>query len=460
MSVRVAKPARPQRPVVVLRVPRFTLPLPGLLDRYVTREYLGFLLLVAASFWSIFVLTEFMDLFDDIQHNNVKGRVVLHYYLFHGPFIMHLIAPVIILVTTLITFGVMSRRNEITAMKAGGISVYRTTLPAVVLGLIGSLGMFLMGEYILPTTNRIAARDFNIIKGRPPQSASYLERRWILGGDGRFYNYDYLAEGALPDYIVLSGLSVYDVDPESWLLRERLHAARAAWNGVSYDLERGWRRSFSPDSTYRTFTAVKTREIEPPSYFRREQREPDTLGFGELRSHIESIEALGLDVTRLRVQLHKKLAFPVLGVVMTLIGIPFAFVVGRRGRAARRRHQPRRGDRLLGVPGDLRGARQQRPAAADAGRLGPQPGLLGRGPVPGAEPGNMRGRPDDGRVALPAPIVVSGRRAQDRDPRDPLSSAWRRAWRRGSSGPGPVAPRGRTAWTDTRPVAAPACGAR
>jgi len=40
---------------------------------------------------------------------------------------------------------------------------------------------------------------------------------------------------------------------------------------------------------------------------------------------------MGLDVTRLRVQLHRKPAFPLVGIVMTLIGIPFAFVVGRRG---------------------------------------------------------------------------------------------------------------------------------
>jgi len=317
------------RPVVVIRVPRVGLP--GLLDRYVARQYLGFLTLVLVSFVSIYVLTEFMDLFDDVQENRVKGRVVLHYYLFHIPQIVHLMAPVAVLVTTLITFGVMSRRNEITAMKAGGISVYRATLPAVAMGLLVSLLLFAMGEALLPYSNRIAGQDFNVIKGRPPQTTNYLERRWILGSDDRFYNYDYMVEKPGTNALSLYGLSVFDIDRSTWRMREHLYATRADWNGVQYELERGWRRSFGSKLGYRLFRGVRTREIEPPSYFKREEREPDTLAFGELRAHIAALERLGLDVTRLRVQLQRKVAFPLLGVVMTLIGIPFAFVVGRRG---------------------------------------------------------------------------------------------------------------------------------
>ena len=55
------------------------------------------------------------------------------------------------------------------------------------------------------------------------------------------------------------------------------------------------------------------------------------MSFPELRAHIPSLEALGFDTLKLQVQLHRKLAFPLAAVVMVLIGIPFSFVVGRRG---------------------------------------------------------------------------------------------------------------------------------
>ena len=63
------------RPVVAVRIPRVSLRFPTLLDRYIIRRYLGFLVLILAGFVSIFLLAEFMDLFDEIQHNNVKGKV-------------------------------------------------------------------------------------------------------------------------------------------------------------------------------------------------------------------------------------------------------------------------------------------------------------------------------------------------------------------------------------------------
>jgi lipopolysaccharide export LptBFGC system permease protein LptF len=72
-------------------------------------------------------------------------------------------------------------------------------------------------------------------------------------------------------------------------------------------------------------------EIEPPSYFRREDKPSDTMGFGELRAYIASLETRGFDVAKWRVQLHSKLAFPMVGLVMTLLAVPFSFTVARHG---------------------------------------------------------------------------------------------------------------------------------
>jgi lipopolysaccharide export LptBFGC system permease protein LptF len=55
------------------------------------------------------------------------------------------------------------------------------------------------------------------------------------------------------------------------------------------------------------------------------------MRFGELEAHIASLEIRGFDVAKLRVQLHRKLAFPMVGLVMTVLAVPFSFVVARRG---------------------------------------------------------------------------------------------------------------------------------
>jgi LPS export ABC transporter permease LptG/LPS export ABC transporter permease LptF len=347
-----ATQARPPRPVVVVRIPRLTLRFPSLLDRYIARAWVSAVNMVLVAFMVIFFLGEFMDLIDDIQQHRVKGWVVFHYYAFHWFQIAFTVAPVAILVGVLITLGLLARRNEITAMKAGGISVYRAAGPVLGMGLISSLLLYGMQEWVLPTTNKAAAMDFNVIKGRPAQSSDQFDRRWILASDDRFYNFDYLVErdatrrppraepGPGGDF-TLYGLSIYDVDPESWDLQERVYAARAAWDPATrtYTLERGWRRSTGARSSFETFASQRVRaigdgpggELEPPPYFRREEKPSDTMGFGELRSYIASLEARGFDVSKLRVQLWRKLAFPLVGLVMTLLAVPFSFVVARRG---------------------------------------------------------------------------------------------------------------------------------
>ena len=328
---RVARPGA--RPVLVLRIPRLSLPLPGILDRYVARAWTGHFLLVLAAFWSLFVLVNFMDLFDEIQTNKIKGVIVVRYYAFFSPGILHLLTPVGVLVAVLITYGVMSRRNEITALKAGGISVYRAAGPVLALGAAVCLAMFGASEYVLPPMSREATRYLNVIKGRPAQSSSVESHRWVVGSDGRLYNYDYIGpEGVRHrDRITLYGLAIYDVDPKLWQLRDILYVASAAWNGMSYDVERGWRRAFGERPSFHELSRARTREIEPPSYFGQETHAADTLRFQELRAHIASLEAVGVDVVPLRVQLHHKLAYPFVCVVMTLLGIPFSFVVARRG---------------------------------------------------------------------------------------------------------------------------------
>jgi LPS export ABC transporter permease LptG/LPS export ABC transporter permease LptF len=337
----IAGPRRPQRRVVI-RLPRLGLPAPSLLDRYISRAYVGHMLLVLVSFWAIYVLAEFMDLFDDIQHNNVKGVTVLHYYWYHNPALLYLTLPVAALVTPLITFGVLAKRNETTAIKAGGISLYRTVVPVIVIGAILSALMFGLGDYILPFTNRVAAVDYNRIKGRPPQSTNSIDQRWILGNDQRIYNYEYFSEtpqrehpvasGAPSSQVTIYGLSSYDLDTESWRLRERMYAGQARWLGGGYSLENGWRLRLDGDSpVFRAFTSTQTRALEPPEYFMQATPESDTLRLAELGAYIRSLESRGYDVTKLQVQFHRKVAFPAVSLVMTLIGIPFAFVVGRRG---------------------------------------------------------------------------------------------------------------------------------
>jgi len=343
-----------ERPVVLLRVPRLRLRFGSLLDRYIASAWLSNVMLVLLAFAAIYFLADFMDLIDDFQQNHVHAGVIVHYYVFYIFQIAFTVAPVAVLVGVLVTLGILARRNEVTAMKAGGISVYRVALPVLGMGLAASLLLYVAQEWVLPYTNKQALLDRNVIKGRPAQSSDQFEKRWMLASDNRFYNFDYIVERERGTHrgrvraepfrggeFSVYGLSVYDVDQATWKLRERLFTTRAYFNESQdgYELDRGWRRKAGPETGFESFPNQRVRaigrdpggELERPSYFKREEKPSDTMRFGELAAYIASLQARGFDVAKYRVQLHRKLAFPAVGLVMTLLAVPFSFVVARHG---------------------------------------------------------------------------------------------------------------------------------
>jgi lipopolysaccharide export LptBFGC system permease protein LptF len=76
-----------------------------------------------------------------------------------------------------------------------------------------------------------------------------------------------------------------------------------------------------------TFAAIN----EPPNYFKKETRQSQEMNYGELRNYIRDLQQSGFDVVRLRVQLQKKIAFPLITLVMAVLAVPFSLSGGRRG---------------------------------------------------------------------------------------------------------------------------------
>ena len=101
--------------------------------------------------------------------------------------------------------------------------------------------------------------------------------------------------------------------------------------------ENGWGRTFEGDTIadYAPYTLSSFPEIhEGPSYFKKESRQSQEMSFGELRSYIHDLQQSGFDTMRLRVQLNRKLAYPLVTLVMAILAVPFALSMGKRGSLA------------------------------------------------------------------------------------------------------------------------------
>jgi len=122
---------------------------------------------------------------------------------------------------------------------------------------------------------------------------------------------------------------------------EHWFCADARWNGESWVLGKGWFRSFPSDGSageFRKFQGNERIALDPPENFARREISltlagdlPDQLTIGELDLQIRALKNSGYDTTRLRVAYYAKFAQPLTPIVMVLLGLPFAFRVGRRG---------------------------------------------------------------------------------------------------------------------------------
>jgi LPS export ABC transporter permease LptG/LPS export ABC transporter permease LptF len=325
-------------PSVARTAGRKSLPLlPALVDTYVLSSFLYYFGLLLASFVLMTHVFTFFDLLGDIVKNGIPMTVVATYLLFLTPQLIYILTPISVLVGVLVTFGVLTKNNEVTAMKACGVSLYRLAVPVLVTSSVLSGLMFAFDYTYIPQANVIQDGIRNQIKGKPPQTYLRPDRRWIFGRGSRIYHYRYFE----PAENVMLGVNVFELDPQSFRLTRHISAERARWEPTlnTWIFQNGWARDLRDDRVVdvRSFEkgATSFRALdEPPSWFMKEVKQDKQMNPPELAAYIQELRQSGFDTVRLQVQFHKKFALPLFAAIMALLSVPFAFLVGTRGAIA------------------------------------------------------------------------------------------------------------------------------
>ncbi len=302
-------------------------------DIYLLKQFFYYFFVLLVGFVLIFDAFTLFDLLADITRNHIPGLTVLSYFRYLVPLMVYQLAPLATLVATLVTLAILAKNNEVIALKASGISLYRLVMPLLFAGCLVAAGMFLLDDTILPYANQRQDALRNEIKGRPAQTYFQPAQQWIFGENGKIYNYELFD----PDRQLFGGLNVFELDPTTFQIRRRIYSTRATWEATEnvWILTGGWVRDFGPNGRierYEQFKATSLAELtEQPSYFRREVRQYYQMNWRELGQYIEGLRQAGFDTSRLAVQWQKKFAFPLIAAIVVFLSAPFAFLVGTRG---------------------------------------------------------------------------------------------------------------------------------
>ncbi|MEO5935976.1 MAG: LPS export ABC transporter permease LptF [Terriglobales bacterium] len=305
---------------------------PLILDNYILKDFISYLAMILASFVTLMMVFTFFELLGDIIRNRVPLITVGEYMLNVAPSMIYLMAPLSVLVAVLVTFGLLQRTNELTAMKATGVSIYRAVAPVLVVAAVVSVSLFFFEQFYLPSANTRQEAIRNGIKNKPAQTSMRPDRKWIFAQQNSIYYYEHFD----PDRNEFAGFSAFHFEPKSIQIAGRTYAKRAHWEeGLNkWVFEKGWKREIQRDAVldHRTYdVATFANVVEAPAYFKKDVRQSTEMNYRELSTYINDLQQSGFDVVRLRVQLHKKFAFPMIAFVMALLAIPFSLSAGKRG---------------------------------------------------------------------------------------------------------------------------------
>ena len=308
----------------------FSTRFPLLIDDYILRDFFLYLVMIVGTFLLLLLVFTFFELLRDL--NRVPLYIVGEYLLTVIPYFLYNTTPLSMLLAVLVTFGLFEKSNEITAMKATGISVYRAVVPVLAMAMVVAIGLFFFDQFYLPQLNKKQDALRNQIKGKPAQTYLRPDRKWIFGENNSIYYYEFFD----PDQNRFGNISVFEFEPHTFALTRRVYAERAHWSDSLHRwiFENGWTRSFQGMAIedYKPFEVSTFAELsEPPTYFKKEVKQSSEMNYEELRKYIQDLSHSGFDVVRLRVQLQKKFAFPLMTFVMAVLAVPFALRGGRRG---------------------------------------------------------------------------------------------------------------------------------
>jgi LPS export ABC transporter permease LptG len=308
-----------------------------ILDRYVTSTYVRVLLLTCGATIAVFYISTFIDLSDKMFKGTAPWHSVFAYLLLATPQFLYYILPLSVLIATLVTVGMLTSSNELVVIKACGVSLYRATAPMLLCAAIVGVGLFALDATGLGTANRRAETLRDRIRGIAVLNP--LDQPWMIGDDGAIYHIGSFDRSRRQ----FADVNIWKPNADMSRLLEQTFSSRAAYVGTAggsspatWRLQDGWTRNFDEDGRSTRFGefASDLRELEAAAYFAQEPPDARFMSFSELRAHTGRLAASGIDVLEQQVELARKIAFPFVTVIMTLIAIPFAVTIGRSGTMA------------------------------------------------------------------------------------------------------------------------------
>ncbi len=306
-----------------------------ILDRYFIRMFLFTLIFSVFGVWLIVFIVHLVEHFDKYIDKHASLFLVVKYYVFWSPYMIVLTISVAVLLACIFSVGQSARHNELLAIKAAGVSLYRILVPLLILSLLISFATMVFGEVVVPVANKREReiKEFEI--GRKTRDANLLRKNLFVQGEDRriFHLENYNIETKTGNGVLIQKIV------ENKLV-EQIEARKMSWKGNGWLFEDGRERIFSDSLSqpqgeeYQTFGKLFRADLRvQPEAFAERQKAPEEMGYLELARYVKIRKRAGAEVLKEVTDLNAKISYPLINFIIVLFGAPIAANPRRSGMA-------------------------------------------------------------------------------------------------------------------------------
>lgn len=302
-----------------------------LFDRYVLKQFILTALFALFAFTIVFVVIDMMENLDDFLDRDANAGIIAAYYFYFIPEIVKLMIPVAMLLSALFTTGRFSKYHELTALKSGGVSLYRFMAPLLLFALLVSGVSVYFNGWVVPFANK---KKLDIARVYFQKHIEYISKSNIFIQDSPTR---ILSMGMFDDKRnSATQVSIQDFDSANpTILRARYDAQRMQWDPITstWALVNGIERSFDADSERaQRFTTQPVGHLNfTPEDIRRKHQRPEEMDYDDLKDFISNQQRAGHDASKWLVDFYGKISFPFASFIVVLFGVPFSSVKRRSG---------------------------------------------------------------------------------------------------------------------------------
>lgn len=307
-----------------------------IIDRYITREFIVPFFYCLLLFISLTIVIDLFSRLEDILKNHVTFSILLQYYAAFLPIVFVRTAPVAALLSTLYVLGNLTKYNEIIALKACGLNIWRISLPFFYLGLIISVSILIINNRVIPQAHLASTtiKEEYLNKEKKDNTEQIIENITLYGTHNRliYVRQFYVKQNLLKEITIL------EQDDEARILA-KIQAKQARWvkdkwvflDCVVYNFNQEGRVVEDPVFFKKMLFDIE----ETPKDFLSRESSAEFMSFKKLKKYIERLSGSGAKIVRrLSVDLHYKISFPFVSLIIIFLGIPFALSTQGTGKVA------------------------------------------------------------------------------------------------------------------------------